>query len=207
MSVAVLAPAALLLALGVAGASAGDVPQLSGTWRLVPEEGDDAKAKLREAMPKPKEGKRGFPGGRGGMPPPGGMPMGGGPPGEGREGPVGDPMALMREVVEPPALMTITQDSREILIQPEKANATILRPDGRKWKRAGGSIETRTKWEGSDLVAESKNRMLKVTTTFSLTSPDRLVITHRLKPRRGSKTTVRHVYRSETEDGVAPAIP
>jgi hypothetical protein len=197
-----LAAALVLTAIGSVARAQEATPRLGGFWRLVPQESDDARAKMREAMP--RGGRGGFPAGPGGQPgsgPPGGGPTGGAPVGprepRGR-GPVGDPEALMREITTPPEAMTIVQSQTEIAIEDIDGATTVLHPDGKKWKRAGGAVETRASWKGTILVVESQAHSMKLTTTYELPSPGRLLVLHRFHPPSGSEVEIKRVYAADT---------
>jgi hypothetical protein len=203
--------AAALTAVGAGAFAQQTAPRLGGFWRLVPGESDDARAKMREAMP--PDGRRGFPGGHGGQPgsgppgggspgggPMGGSPMGGspgGPPDRGGHGGIGDPQALMREVMTPPEALTIVQTETEITLEDVDGNTVVLHPDGKKWKRGGGAIETHAAWKGTSLVVESQTGSMRLTTTYDLPSPGRLVVLHRLRPPSGSEVEIKRVFAAE----------
>jgi hypothetical protein len=191
-------------ALAAAAPGSATTARIEGQWHLVPGESDDARAKLDAAVPRRVPGRagiggvgRGFPGGRPGNVP-GFIPRGG------RGGDI-DRMrgVLTLEFLEPVVQMTIVQRDDEILLQDANENTVVLRPDGKKWKRAGGAVETRTRWKGPDLVCESSADQSRLTTTYTLVTPDRLEVRHRFRPPVGADAIAKRVY----ERGTQPAPP
>jgi hypothetical protein len=195
-----------LLASALAAAAPGSAPapRIEGQWQLVPGESDDARAKLDAALPRRAPGRAGiggdgraFPGGRPGHVP-GFIPRRGGSDDIDRRRGV-----LMLEFLEPVVQMTIVQRDAEILLQDANENTVVLRPDGKKWKRAGGAVETRTHWKGADLVCESSADRSRLTTTYTLVTPGRLEVRHRFRPPVGADAIAKRVY----ERGAQPAPP
>jgi hypothetical protein len=121
----------------------------------------------------------------------------GGPPDRGGHGGIGDPQALMREVMTPPEALTIVQTETEITLEDVDGNTVVLHPDGKKWKRGGGAIETHAAWKGTSLVVESQTGSMRLTTTYDLPSPGRLVVLHRLRPPSGSEVEIKRVFAAE----------
>ena len=188
----------VLMAMGALAGSAsgaekaGDVarPSFSGSWTLKPEESDDGRAKMKEAMGERRGGRRGPVGGgpmsggpRGG---PGGQgPMSGGPVGERGGPPMAGPMgggpdaeqmAAMREAmdaaIESPESLLISQDGVAFEMVMDGERAVRLYADGRKNKGATG-VERKTKWEEDRLVTESKvgggfGPSVKITETWAM---------------------------------------
>jgi hypothetical protein len=190
----------LASALAAAAPSAAQASRIEGQWQLVPGESDDARAKLDAAVPRRVPGRAGiggdgraFPGGRPGNVP-GFIPRGG----------RGDDIDRMRgvltlEFLEPVVQMTIIQRDDEILLQDASENTVVLRPDGKKWKRAGGAVETRTRWKGADLVCESSADQSRLTTTYTLVTPGRLEVRHRFRPPVGADAMAKRVYDRVTQ--------
>jgi hypothetical protein len=178
-----------------------------GQWKLNPELSDDAREKMREAMP---EGYRG--GGRGhgggGFGPPGGHRGGGGaggygpPPGGGGgwHGGRGASDTSERErLFNPPAEITVTHLEPEISVVETEGRIRNLHPDGKKYKAEGGEAEVKTRWEGKALVVEtSGERGGKVTETWTL-DPEkrRLTILLRLERPSWPEVSLRRVYDAE----------
>jgi hypothetical protein len=152
------------LALAASASHAGDPagrPDFTGRWTFNAEKSDDARAKLRAAADGGRRGEFGGPG-RGG-------PMGGGlPPGGGRGGPMGGmgggpPVAdmeamraAMDDVLEPAAALTVTQGDPELIAVRDDGRVLRLYTDGRKAKERNGTVERKTRWDGSRLVSEVK---------------------------------------------------
>lgn len=190
------------LAANASGAEkAGDVvrPSFSGSWTLKPEESDDGRAKMKEAMGERRAGRRspigGGPmsGGPGGGP--GGQgPMSGGPVGERGSPPMAGPMgggpdpeqmAAMREAmdaaIESPESLLISQDGVAFEMVLDGERAVRLYADGRKNKGATG-VERKTKWEEDRLVTESKvgggfGPAVKIVETWAIVPAPRLAST------------------------------
>ena len=93
-------------------------------------------------------GFRGGMGGRGGF---GGGPSGGGNP---------DPekmarmRAAMRDIMNPPAHLTIVQSGSLVIVTGPDGRTTRLAPDGKKIKDESTGVERLSKWEGEKLVSE-----------------------------------------------------
>jgi hypothetical protein len=174
-------------------------PDLSGTWRLDPAQSEDAGEKLREL----REERGGRRGGRfGGVG--GGRPMGGGS-GGGRSGPRGAGREGLRELVEAPPALTVTQTATEITLVEEDGRLRALHPDGRAYKDSSGR-EVKTRWsDAGELVTETKGGRGKVVETFSVSKdPARLSVTL-LLDLRGRPVAVRRVYvRAEAAPAAAP---
>lgn len=124
--------------------------------------------------------------------------MGGGQPGAGPDGggdAHGRPPAF-RDFVEPPQTLEISQDEQEVTIDGGDGRVLRLHPDGRKSKSEGGDAEVKARWNGSELVVESKLRSgAKLTNVYSLAAEGReLHVTSRLDGRFGDPVTVRRVY-------------
>jgi hypothetical protein len=93
--------------------------------------------------------------------------------------------------------MTIVQTETEITLEDVTGSTVVLHPAGKKWKRGGGAVETRTAWKGTSLLVESQAREMKLTTTYEVPSPGRLLVVHRFRPPFGSEVEVRRVYTAE----------
>jgi hypothetical protein len=82
--------------------------------------------------------------------------MGRGGMGGGRGNP--DDMArmrdAMRDVMNPPEHLTITQTETMVVITSQDGRTTRLSPDGKKIKDESTGIERKTKWDGAKLVSE-----------------------------------------------------
>lgn len=171
-------------------------PSLSGKWILNKDASEDARAKMREAG----AGRR--PGGygpHGGMGRPGGR-MGGGSGGRGGMGGPGgqtppDAHGGMKEFLEPPETLTITQSADEIALDDGEA-VHRLRPNGQKTKADGGEVERTARWSGAELIVESKPAKGPKIVSAYLLVPDKhqLHVTSRVEGRSGDPITVRRVY-------------
>lgn len=187
-------------------------PDLSGAWRLDPAQSEDGRAKLRELR-----GDRGdrpggrFGGGGGGRPGGGGFGGGrgggrGGPGGPGAGG-RGDAMRdSLREALDAPPSLTVTQTATEIAIVEEDGRLRALHPDGRAYKDSAGR-EVKARWsETGELVAETKGERAKIVETFAVAKdPARLLVTLLLEL-RGQPLAIRRVYvRPEAAPSAPPA--
>ena len=190
-------------------------PSLAGRWKLNPELSEDARAKMREAREAARgEGSGGDSGrgsgsggggrawGRGGH---GGGGMGGGR-GAGRSGARGgDPQDSMRELFEAPAEFTITPTASEVVILEKDGRLRTLHADGKKYKAEGGAAEVEARWDGGQLVVDTKSdRGPRITETFDA-APDRtrLTVTLKVDGSRGPSVTVKRVY-DPTEAATVP---
>jgi len=180
-------------------------PDLSGPWRFDPAQSEDARAKMREL----RGDRGGRPGGGrfgGGG---GGRPMGAGGFGGARGGPGGggnDAMReSLRELLDAPPALTVTQTLTEITILEEDGRLRALHPDGRAYKDAAGR-EVRTRWsDAGELVAETKGERGKIVETFGVTNdPAQLSVTLLLEV-RGQPVAIRRVYVRPEAAPPAPA--
>ncbi|MET0554281.1 MAG: hypothetical protein ABW221_14660 [Vicinamibacteria bacterium] len=176
-------------------------PDLSGTWRFDPTQSEDARAKLREMRGDRGERPRGGRFGGGG----GGRPMGGGP-GGGRGGPGAAAGDNLREQLDAPPALTVTQTPTEITLLEEDGRLRVLHPDGRAYKNSEGR-EVKTRWsEAGELVSETKGERGRIVETFSAAKdPARLLVTLLLEV-RGQALAVRRVY-VRPQDAPAAAPP
>jgi hypothetical protein len=183
-----------------------DTPNLAGMWVLNPElsekapapptggpEGPDGGAGRGRFGGGPSGGPGGGFGGRGGMPP-GGFGDGSRPNPEQMK----KIRALMEELLQPPARLTIVQDS--------SVSVTFIDGDGhtRRYSTLGkkeqhqmtsGTVDVRTSWDVQGLRQEITVDRLKVIETFSL-NPERrqLIVTVTTDDGRDSQLSTRRVY-------------
>lgn len=190
----------LILALVLPALAAADdplPPRLSGRWTLDVEKSEDGRTKLREGRPMGGGRDRGGP--RGGGPPGGGF--GGGFRGRGGNGgPGGAGLAdAMRSLAEAPPSLHITVIPTEVTIVEEEGRFRALHPDRKEYKGTGGeTIETR--WEGGQLVVETKGaRGPKLVETFERQGEELLYVL-RVEGGRGEPMSVRRVYRPTPAD-------
>jgi hypothetical protein len=154
-------------------------PNLSGRFKLNPDESEDARQKMRESMQNSGGGRGpggagggGYGGGRGGGMGGGGRRGGGmgrsggsgGPSDSGR-----DPRESMRALFDAPVEMAVTATDSEIAILEKDGRLRTLHPDGQSYKAEGGTSETKTHWEPDRLVVETKTeRGSKITESYSV---------------------------------------
>jgi hypothetical protein len=142
-------------------------PDFTGRWTYNAEKSDDARAKLRAVREGGRHGGFGGPGqgGPAGGGAPGGMPHGGGPGGPIRGGPGlgGRPVedmevmrAAMDDVLEPAAVLTVTQGDPELIVVRDDGRVLRLYTNGRKAKERNGTVERKTRWDGARLVSNVK---------------------------------------------------
>jgi len=171
--------------------STGDVATaqtLNGTWKLNRDQSDDAREKLRSAMQdRDQNGPMGGHGGMGG----GGVTMGipgiggiggggmgrrGGGPGMGGGSGAGsqDQRAKLRDLVEAPDQLTVTQKGPEIDISDTQSHVRSLYTDGRKLekpKKDSGQTQVKAHWERETLITEEKGpNGEKLSHSYELTS-------------------------------------
>jgi hypothetical protein len=107
----------------------------------------------------------------------------------------------MRDIVNPPEKLTISQTDSMIVVTGPDGRATRLSPDGKKIKDDNTGIERKTKWDGGKLVSEiSGAGPGKITQSFSLDAEH-----HQLKivallegGRDKQQRTITHVYDQTT---------
>jgi hypothetical protein len=100
----------------------------------------------------------------------------------------------LRELLEAPPALTVTQTPTEITVLEEDGRLRALHPDGRGYKDAAGR-EVKTRWsDAGELVAETKGERGKIVETFGVTNdPARLLVTLLLEV-RGQPIAIRRVY-------------
>lgn len=75
----------------------------------------------------------------------------------------------MRAVFEPAAELLITPTENEIVILEKDGRMRTLHPDGKKYKSEGGNTGVKARWEGAQLVVETRTEMGgRTTETFVL---------------------------------------
>lgn len=187
-------------------------PDFSGRYTLNTAESEDARQKL----PPPGEGRG--PEGRsprGGGPPPGGPPPGGGFGGRrpGGMGPAGGPgdggREAMRGLFEAPKGLSITHTPNEIAVLEQDGRLRTFHPDGKTYKSEGGANEVKTRWDGAQLVVETKTPGgAKLTETWRLDPTTRkLTIVSRLAPPSREAVEIRRVYDPEIEGDSSRTAP
>jgi hypothetical protein len=187
----------LAVFLAVTGAQADEPvrPDLSGSWRLDPAQSEDARARLRELRRDHGDRSRGG-GRRGGRPLSGGFGGGGDRPDGMRED--------LRELLDAPPALTVTQTAREITMLEEDGRLRALHPDGRAYKDSTGR-EVKTRWsEAGELVAETKGERGKVVETFAVSQDRNRLSVTLLLDLRGQPLAIRRVYLRPEAVAAAP---
>jgi hypothetical protein len=189
----------------VASAQPPDKDVLTGAWTLNKDlsdqptrrESDDDRGQGRQGSG--GGGRRGGGGmGRGGFG--GGMGRGGGG-GMGRGGMNPEDMArmreAMREIMDAPEHLTITETESMVVITSADGRTTRLAPTGKKIKDDNTKVERKTKWDAGKLVSEiSGAGPGKMTQTFAVDpQTHQLRITLQMEGgRSGQGRTITHVY-------------
>jgi hypothetical protein len=191
-----------------AGFAADETPDLTGRWQLNTDRSEDARKKLEEVREEQRRG-RGALGGLGplGPGPRAGGPLGGGPVGGRPRGqlPGGRPRTPddgtrvagpMAELMDPPAVLVITQAAGEVAFDTGGDSLLRLRPGGRKVKREGGAVEVRARWKDGELLVEAEHEDgPKTETSYRLTSDrQELHVTARTELPEGDELVVRRIY-------------
>jgi len=110
----------------------------------------------------------------------------------------------MREIMEAPERMTITQSETTVVITTGDGRTTRLATDGSKVKDASTGIERKTKWDKNQLVSEiSGAGNGKITQTFAV-NPDshQLTVTLDFGGGTNRRPAVHHVYDKQAGDGL-----
>jgi hypothetical protein len=181
---------------------------LSGRWQYNKDRSDDARAKMSEMRSNygggsGRGGSWGGGGGGGGF---GGHHHGGGggqwggpsgPSGSGGSGGGSDPGngASMRDLLEPPSELAITDNGTDVSVLEKDGRMRVLHADGKGYKSDDGTSETKAKWQGARLVVETtREHGSKLTETLGVEGePKALTISTHVESTRGS-FTVRQVY-------------
>ncbi len=178
---------------------------LSGLWRLNRELSDDEEAKTRAAVatttghPTADSGRSGQAEGEGSEGRRGGHgggtrgATGGGRPAQAVD--ESDPLGAKR-TAGPPATMTVTQASSELVVAETPGRTRDLYPNGKTYKMDEGATQIRTSWEDGRLVVEKKNvHGWRLVETWEL-APDRSRVVIHLHFEGGSrpKLTLTRVY-------------
>ena len=194
--------AGLSLALG-AGVSAAarqaprDAASIVGVWTLN-KDASDAPPERQNGGDRRRGGDdagagRGHRGGRG---------RGGFGGGGGRGGGGGDPedmrrrMEAIRDIMDAPERLTITQTESLIIITAGDGRTTRLSPDGKSIKDESTGLQRKTRWEGGNLVSEITGGRDKMIETYAI-DPEQhqLTVTVRIdNSRLPNGGVVRHVY-------------
>jgi len=172
---------ALLISVADAGTTAQDgstqKPELTGAWAL--------NRDLSDKPPVPGPDGAGADAGRRG----GGGAFGGGG-GRGRAGGPGgqrpnvEDMQAMRQLMEPPTRLTITQTSSDVTITDGDGRSRKFSTNGKSEKHQLGNrtVDTKTQWDGARLVKQTSLGGMKATETYTLmTDRRRLTVNVKLE--------------------------
>jgi hypothetical protein len=127
--------------------------------------------------------------------------MGRGGMGGGRGNP--DDMArmrdAMRDVMNPPEHLTITQTDTMVVITAQDGRTTRLSPDGKKIKDDSTGVERKTKWDGAKLVSEIAGLGPgKITETYTVDEEHhQLRVAIQMEGGRAQQRTTNRVYDAE----------
>ncbi len=182
-------------------------PSFNGVWERNPDESDDPREKMQEAMGGQggMSGRGGGEGGRqGGGRPQGGRGGQGGMPGRGggRRGGSEKMQAMretMKEAMQAAQTLEISLSETELRIVDGSDNVRIYYLDGEKHKRqtpGGVDLETVAQKRGDQIIIEEKAESSKFTRTFALAQDGSvMVVTVRLENDRFKQPVViRSVY-------------
>jgi hypothetical protein len=182
-------------------AQAPDRAAVSGAWTLNADLSDKPPAGQGERGNREgDDGSRhrgGFGGGgRGGGMRGGGMGRGGMGGGRGNPEDMARMRDAMRDVMNPPEHLTITQTDTMIVITSQDGRTTRLSADGKKVKDESTGVERKTKWDGAKLVSEiSGLGPGKITETYAVDEEShRLRVAIQTEGGRAQPRTMNRVY-------------
>jgi hypothetical protein len=214
MPVAIAAAATAALVVGafqITSFTQSPPSSIVGIWTLN-KELSDAPASTTE---RGQRGGRGYGGGRGGGGAGGGLGRGGGGRGGGGRGGGGlgggdrtnpeDASRMrdaMRDILDAPDRMTITQSESMVIITTGDGRTTRLSTDGKKIKDESTGIERKTRWEGEHLVSEiSGAGRQKITQTYAVNPEARqLTITLQFGGGDDRRPPAHHVYDGDHQE-------
>jgi hypothetical protein len=194
-AVVVVSVAALIAVWLSAESRAQTKPSLVGAWTLN-KDLSDRPPDRDERTGGNAGGRAGGSGGRRGGFGRRGMGGGGRGPDIDREA-IGRRREAMRDIMEPPDHLTVTQTESMILITDGEGRTTRLSTDGQKIKDDNTGIERKTRWEGDKLVSEiSGAGPGKITQSYTVDpAGHQLRITAIVEGGRGGGVrTITHVY-------------
>jgi hypothetical protein len=140
-------------------AQIAEKPSLVGAWTLNKDASDQGSDRNRGDDDRGRRQGGGY-GRGGGFGRRGGYGGAGGGYGRGGGGAAVDPEQMarmrdaMRDIMNPPDRMTITQTDTMVILTTRDGRTTRLSPDGQKVKDDNTKIERKTKWDGGKLVSE-----------------------------------------------------
>jgi len=161
-----------------------------GKWKLNSDESDGPRSRKQDSG---GSNGGGYPGRRGGM-------GGGGRGGYGRRGGESDEeRQRMRELVSPPAAMTLSMTGAEVDLLDDRDRKRAFMTDGRKLQKSKDPSyqEIAAKFDGNRLVTEEKNpRGDKMSRTFELSRDGRQLYEtlHMTTGRNNTPLALRYVY-------------
>jgi hypothetical protein len=171
-----------------------------GVWKLNRDESDDPRDRNQDSNGSNNGGYGGRRGGMGGGYPGGGYPGGGGRGGYGGRGGESDEQRQkVRELLTPPATMTLSMTGAEVDLLDDRERKRALMTDGRKLQKSKDDNyqEIAAKWDGNRLTTEEKDpRGNKMSRTFELSSDGRQLYEtlHMTSGRSNSPLVTRFVY-------------
>lgn len=204
--------AVIIVACGVASShgqpKAAPDQRIAGAWSLDTQASDPAGGGLASDTGPDDTGQHRGPAriGPGGM----GMPPGGAPRGSGEGRPDEEQMKRMRELVgelmTPPRRLTIVLGQDTVTFTDERGRTQRYATNWKKEKHQldAGTIETKTRWEGAELVREIQaGTGLKVTERYAvLPDTSQLQVTAKFEHSRepSSERLLRRVYDSASQE-------
>jgi hypothetical protein len=206
---------AFVIVVGVTPrAQAPSKSQLTGAWTLNKDLSDQPADRGERGEGDSRGGRRGGGGFGGGGGRGGGMGRGGFGGGMGRGGGDArggmDPEEMrrrreaMREIMDAPERLTITQTESMVVITSGDGHTTRLSTDGKKIKDDSTKIERKTKWDGYKLVSEIGGAGPgKITQTYTVDPEShQLRIAMQMEGGRGGQArTITHVYDRDEQAG------
>jgi hypothetical protein len=183
-----------------------DHPSLTGAWTLNKDLSDEpATRENRDDTERGEGNRRGGGMGRGGGFGRGGGGFGRG--GGGYGGGMGNPEEMarirdaVRDVMNPPDHLVVTQTDSTIVLTGPDGRTTRLSADGKKIKDENTKMERKTKWDGGKLVSEITGLgPRKLTQTFAVDEEHRQlrISVQTDAGRSGQPRTTTHVYDQDT---------
>jgi hypothetical protein len=173
---------------------------ISGAWTLNADLSDKPAGPGERGDREGDDGSRhrgGFGGGgMGGGRRGGGMGRGGAGGGRGNADDMARMRDAMRDLMNPPEHLTITQTDTMILITSQDGRTTRLSADGRKIKDESTGVERKTKWDGAKLVSEITGLGPgKITETYAAQEEShRLHVAIQVEGGRSQRRTMDRVY-------------
>jgi hypothetical protein len=205
----ITAMAFIAVSLGIESrAQTPDKAALVGAWTLDPQLSDRPAARDERGDPNDRPERRGYGGGgrRGGGFGRGGFGGGGQGRGSGDRQDMARTRDALRDVLNPPDRLTITQTDSMVIVTGADGRTMRLSPDGTKIKDENTKVERKTRWDAGMLVSEVSGLGPKITQTFTVTAAHQLRITvHRdgkssdsARPGQNQARDFTYIYDPET---------